>query len=1168
MMNRYNLCFIFILAALLASNASAQETEVSGTESQQNVSQPISQEAAESKPESASAPATASASEVATENSAPLPTPAPEQAQTPVLAPTPTQTQTPALAPTPAPTQTQEQTTEKEKPDETASVVPTFEQPHIDAVSPISSPTLQKQGNVTIEKTENLLFKIENGEEIVYNKKNKLFTGALVLPDKDNVSTTYYYKNGKKNGVATSYYDNQQLRLETVYENGHKNGAEAMFAKDGNAIYQRNYKDDILDGEEILFHAGGKPRQRSFYKNGELNDKVQYFDPNGSLIKIETYKNGVKNGKEEIIENGRLKEEYNYVDGKISGIVKKYNEKYLVEEIEYKDNLPEGIGKIYQENGGVTEIPYVKGKRQGLASVFYSDNKPLQKVWYVNGLKNGINETFYKNGTTSALEYFKNGKLEGTARYFDEKGNLTTVKYYINGQEMSVIDLTKDAQLKEIYDAYNAGKLSHFSTKREYWYTILWLALNTDKKDMLQTLEKEMKMYVLSLDDMSVYMRHENFDDISRRLYFGLNPLGYTINLAAPTETLQYFISQIKDKNPRGTTALQEALRLNNADLVKYLLEKGADIEDRDEQGNTALLYALKSDAQPEIISILLQNGANVNVKDATGLKSISYALERNHEPETLLALLNNGASLFDIKLNTGETPLFHALKNKQSTEIVNSILSTLPFKTGETDAEGHSALYYALHNNYPASVINKIIELSGSTYYFEPADLLPELISQQNTELLKKLLFPIRLTTDFSEGTRSDLWYAYEHDAPQDMTDFLWERGTDRFGTDYLTTTIDNDSLLLAALRKGDKFTTMHLIDAGALKDSPQKQDIIVYALTHQIDDAITDAVIAEMEEQDLNVKIDNRPLWKHLLIGRKFNLLRKLVTKFKDLPNLQDENGMSMVELAADNPQDSGLAEFITTNAPEELLISQALDMENIVLFQFMLQKIGNVNRPDKNGQTILIKVIEARAKPEMIEMLIKNGADINYTTQTGDTAFLSACRTHQFEIAEILVNNGADVNAHANDRNCLMLISEGDDEFLNLLINNNADITYTTPDGVTVLMIAAEELNLPLISYALEHNASVNAKNADNNNVLFYLSMADKERAEDILAVLDKLLQAGVDVNNRNSNGETALMLFAKNNPEVYLAVREKLLENGAEINLKDQYGKTADNYFATK
>ena len=75
-MNRYNLCFIFILAALLASNASAQETEVSGTESQQNVSQPINQEAAESKPESASAPAAASASEVATENSAPLPTPA------------------------------------------------------------------------------------------------------------------------------------------------------------------------------------------------------------------------------------------------------------------------------------------------------------------------------------------------------------------------------------------------------------------------------------------------------------------------------------------------------------------------------------------------------------------------------------------------------------------------------------------------------------------------------------------------------------------------------------------------------------------------------------------------------------------------------------------------------------------------------------------------------------------------------------------------------------------------------------------------------------------------------------------------------------------------------------------------------------------------------------
>ncbi|MBR6356354.1 MAG: ankyrin repeat domain-containing protein [Alphaproteobacteria bacterium] len=1134
-MNRLALYTICLLTSLAASDALAQQQEASAATPAQN------------NPQQATVVQAAPATEATAQPTANMAQPA-ENATPPAA----------AAQPAPAATASPE------------SNVPAVEQPQFDTVAPVSSQSTQMPENVIVEDAENLLFKTENGEETVYNKKDKLFSGAIILPDKDNFSTTYYYKNGKKNGVAVSYYDNQQIRTETTYENGHKNGSEIMFAKDGNAIYQRNYKDDVLEGEEFLFHAGGKLRQRSFYVNGELNDKVHYFDPNGNLSKIETYQNGVKNGKEEVIENGRLREEYNYVDGKISGIVKKYNDKYLIEEIDYKDGLPEGIGKIYAEDGGVTEIPYTEGKRQGLSTAYYPDNKTKQKIQYINDQKNGVNETFYPNGQTSAFEYYKNDKLEGTARYFDEKGNLTAVKYYVDGNEMATVDLQTDELLKKIYAAYNSGKLSHYSTKRQYWFPVLWLALNTEKSDILQTLEKEMKMYVLAIDDMSVYRQEEDFEDISNRLYFGLTPLGYAINLAAPTEILQYFISQIAEPNPRGTTALQEAIRLNNAELVRYLLDNGADIELRDTNGNTALLYAVRSDAQPAIISALLQHGADINVKDNQGNMPISYALEQNHDSATILSLLNFGASLSNITLSNGETALFHALKSKQSVEVINSILSVLPFKKGETDAEGHSALYYALHHNYPAEIIDKIIELSGEDYNFEPADLLPELIDRQDTALLKRLHFPVRLTTEFAGETRSDLWYAYEHDAPQDMTDYLWEQGVNKFGTDYLTTAVDNNSLLFDALRKNDKFTVMHLIGAGALKDSPQKQDLVVYALTHRIDDTVTDAVIAEMEEADLNAVVADtkRPLWKELQVGRKFKLLRKLVTKFKNLPNLKDENGKTMVELASENPQDSGLAEFVATNAPAETILTQMLHGSNIEHLQFMLQKVGDVNQTDEDGKTLLLKAVEARAQPDKIEALIEAGADVNYATKTGNTAFLSACQTRQIETAQILVKHGADINAGVDGKSCLMSLGNGDPELLELLMQNNVDVTFKTSEGVTVLMDAVEDLNLLLIPYILEHQADVNAQNNDGDNVLAYLSMADKNRAEDIMKVLELLLKAGVDVNNQNSSGETALILFAKNNPDIYLQVRERLTEIGANAGIKDQYSKTADDYFAER
>lgn len=1052
---------------------------------------------------------------------------------------------------------------------EPKSSVPTVEQPQFDTTVQSPRQNTENSENVIVENAENLLFRTENGEEIVYNKKHKLFSGAIMLPDKDNFLTTYYYKNGKKNDVATSYYDNQQIRKETMYENGHKNGTEIMFAKDGNTLYQRNYKDDVFDGEEFLFHTGGKLRQRSFYINGELDGKVHYFDANGNLTKIETYQNGVKNGKEEIIENGRLREEYIYINGKISGIVKKYNDKYLTEEIEYKDGIPEGIGKIYAEDGSVTEVPYLKGQRQGMSTAYYPDKKPREKVQYINDLKNGIRETFYQNGITSALEYYKNDKLEGTARYFDDKGNLTAVKYYVDGNEMSAIDLQADEYLKNIYAAYNAGKLSHYSTKRPYWFTVLWLALNTEKTDIWETLEKEMKMYVLTIDDMSVYRQDENYENISSQLYFGLTPLGYAINLSAPTEVLQRFMSQLKEQNPRGTTALQEAIRLNNADMVNYLLANNADIELRDKDGNTALLYAVKSNAQPAIISALLQKGAVINVKDKSGNMPITYALEQNHSSDTILALLNSGASLSEITLRNGESPLFHALKHKQSVKIIEQILSVWPFKKGETDADGHSALFYALHHDYPQNVVDKIITLSGEEFYFEPADLLPELVRKQDTNLLKRLHFPIRLTTDFTDGTRSDLWYAYEHGAPQDMTDYLWERGVEKFGTDYLTTTIDHNSLLLTVLHKNDKFTAIHLINDGGLKQSPQKHDLIIYALTHRIDETVTDAIISEMEETDLMLTVAETklPLWKHLLTKHRFKLLRKLVTKFPNLPNLKDENGKTMVELAADNPQDSGLAEFIAINAPAEILLTQILHSDNKEHFQFMLQKVGDVNQADDEGKTLLLKAIESHARPDKIETLLEAGANVNHKTKKGNTAFLSACQTRQVETARILIKHGADINAGIDGKNCLMSLSSSDSEFLELLLQNNADITFKTPEGVTVLMDAVEDLNLHLITYVLEHQIDINARDNDGNNALAYLAMAEQKRAEDIMAVLEQLLTAKIDVDNQNSSGETALILFAKNNPNLYLQVREKLAENNADTKTKDQYGKTADDYFTT-
>jgi len=64
-----------------------------------------------------------------------------------------------------------------------------------------------------------------------------------------------------------------------------------------------------------------------------------------------------------------------------------------------------------------------------------------------------------------------------------------------------------------------------------------------------------------------------------------------------------------KMKTPRGATALMLAVREENFNMVKFLLEMGADVNARDDNGQTALKIAIVHN-KPEIVELLKSAGA------------------------------------------------------------------------------------------------------------------------------------------------------------------------------------------------------------------------------------------------------------------------------------------------------------------------------------------------------------------------------------------------------------------------------------------------------------------------------------------------------------------------------------------------------------------------------
>ncbi|XP_064185901.1 ankyrin repeat domain-containing protein 34B [Anguilla rostrata] len=117
--------------------------------------------------------------------------------------------------------------------------------------------------------------------------------------------------------------------------------------------------------------------------------------------------------------------------------------------------------------------------------------------------------------------------------------------------------------------------------------------------------------------------------------------------------------AQVNERNQRGETPLLAACRAlrgdrgggggaaNNANsaastlrLLRFLLENGADPNAQDRAGRTALMYACMEKAGPAVAAALVGAGADPSMEDYAGASALVYAVNAR-EPETLRVLLD-----------------------------------------------------------------------------------------------------------------------------------------------------------------------------------------------------------------------------------------------------------------------------------------------------------------------------------------------------------------------------------------------------------------------------------------------------------------------------------------------------------------------------------------------
>ena len=79
-------------------------------------------------------------------------------------------------------------------------------------------------------------------------------------------------------------------------------------------------------------------------------------------------------------------------------------------------------------------------------------------------------------------------------------------------------------------------------------------------------------------------------------------------------------------------TALFFAAYYNRTDVIRLLLQKGADVNKQNWIGNTPLHNAAMFNSTAEVIAMLIDHGASINITNNEGYKPIDYARQFGRE--------------------------------------------------------------------------------------------------------------------------------------------------------------------------------------------------------------------------------------------------------------------------------------------------------------------------------------------------------------------------------------------------------------------------------------------------------------------------------------------------------------------------------------------------------